>query len=173
MAQRWSKLKGRVPDAPVNDIASAADSKFRQLVDEAKLALRDLSVPELMALILNFNVEWDGIEARKKELNVQYEALGQLLKQYFESQNVTSMKNTDGQNFYLHVEPLVMVKNRDEAEKWVAADPALDYMWGIHPQTIGSYVKDLLDKLEDDRIKTEMPFLDVFLKTSVRVRKSE
>ena len=170
MASKWEKLKGKLPDAPASDLTSAADTGFLPKVEECKSAIMHLSLPKLMAELTGCNQEWDDLEERRKELNVQFEAIGQLIKERFGEQGVTSVKSDEhGKTFYLAIEPVVSVKpgRREDLETWVAADPDLDYMWGIHPQTLSSWAKDKLENLQDDQIPE---FLNVWLKTSVRVR---
>src|SRR6266852_2862206 len=135
---KWSKLKGKIPDAPAGDMTSAANPSFLQNVDEAKTEHARKSLPELMLALTEANELWDELKETEKGLNVQFEALGQLLKAHFEDQGVTSVKDTSGQNFYLNIEPYISVKDREGAEQWVSADPDLDYLWGIKHQSLAS-----------------------------------
>jgi len=169
MASKWQHLKGKIPDAPVGDMTNAADKKFIERVDALKFNYATLTLPELMALFTGFNVEWDEVEARKKELNAEFEALGALLRAKFEEANVNSMRSNDGQNFYLSIEPYVGVEDKAKFEDWLCQQPDLDYLLGVHPQSLASLVKGYLEAGQDDQIP---PHLKIFLKTQVRVRKS-
>ena len=175
MASKWEHLKNTIPEAPASDMTSAADEKFLPKVDAKKAELSTLTLPELMTKLLDCNAEWDEIEDRKKALNVEFEALGQLIyKNHFQPQGITNAKGVNGKTFYLQVEPLVSIKKgqRQDAEAWVEADPARDYLWSIHPQSLASWVKASLEKLEDEKTADDKipDFVDVLLKTSVRVR---
>jgi hypothetical protein len=174
MADKWNKLQGKVPEAPASDMTSAADEKFLPRVEKLKAELAGLPLAELMSQLLTCNEEWDALEAQKKELNVSFEALSQLILKQFRAQGLSVVKNEAGKTFKIHTEPYISVKKgrRDEAEAWVAADPARDYLWSIHPQSLASWVKTILEKLEDEKTEDDKipEFIDVFSKTSIQVK---
>jgi hypothetical protein len=171
---KWAKFQGKLPDAPASDMTSAAQPGFLAKVDDKKVKLAGLSFPELQAKLLECNQEYDDLKAREKELNVDFEALGQLILGHFRRQGVTNVKGLEDKTFYTHVEPLVSVKAglKDQAEAWAEADPARHYLFSLHPQSLASWVKDRLDKLEDEKTEDDKipEFFSVMLKTSIRVR---
>lgn len=174
MAGKWAKLQGRVPDAPASDMTSAVVPGFLEKVEAKKALLSTLSFVQLQEAMLSSNEEWDELHAQDKELNVTFEALGQLLKKHFEAQGVSSVKGVRDKTFYTHVEPLVGVKEgrRPEAEAWVEKDPSRDYLWRLNPQSLASWVKDRLLQLDDEVAEEDKipEFFNVQRKVSIRVR---
>jgi len=170
MASRWAKLKGKYPPAPVADLESAGDRKFIEQVDERRFTYAGLSLPELMQLMVGFNAEWDEIKAREKELNIEYEAIGQLITKHFTELGVNSVKSDElGKTFYLNIEPTTTVVDNDAWEKFVDDHPELHYLWSINTQKRNTLVKALLDEGKDSEIP---PMLSIFLKTTVRCVKA-
>ena len=168
-APKWQKLKGKLPEAPAADMTSVgAEPTFLEQVDEQRRTFAGTPLKTLMEWYTECNEEWDSLEERKKELNVQFEALGQLIKDKFEEQNVNSVQTEDGETFKLHVEPYISVIDREALHQWVDAHEDLQYLWSVHPQSLASLVKSHLENGEDDQIP---PCVKVFLKTQVRVRK--
>ena len=170
MASKWVKLKGKYSTTVVSDLTSAAsDKRFVERVDEKKADYQALTLPELMKWHQEFSTEWDDIEERKKELNVEFEAISQVIQAKFSQMGVSSVDSDEGQNFYLHIEPYISVADREAAENWVESDPQLEYLWSIQPKKLESLIKNHLEKGEDSQIP---PCISVFLKTSVRCRKA-
>lgn len=169
MAGRWSKLKGRFDETPFSSMTNARDAKFVDQVRLAKIELAKLDQKSLLAKLMEAEQLKDELERQIKDLNVELEAIGQLLKQRFEADGVNSVKTISGRTVYLEVEPYVSVDDKAEFDKFMAAHPELDYMWSVNPQTLATFVKDLLDKDLDDQVPK---CLKIWLKTSVNNRKS-
>lgn len=166
---KWHFLKGKYPDSPLGNMSVAGDRGFLDRVAERKAEYAGLEQRELVNAFVDVRKEKDELEARIKELNAASEALGQLLKERFEAQEMRSVKTEGGQLLYLNIEPYVGVADRAKFEGWVEARKELDYLWSVHPGTLGTMVKGLLEEGKD----SELPEgIDVFLKTSVRMRKA-
>ena len=169
MANKWQMLKGKYPDTPLSSMSNAADKSFLEKVDASRFNFAPKTLPELMAAFTELDKEKDDIHAREKEINVDLEALGQLIIAKFEEQGVNSVKNDAGRTFYLNIEPYVGVQDRQALEAHVEADPALSYLWILHTQSIASLVKGYLEEGQDSLVP---PGLSIMLKTQVRSRKS-
>jgi hypothetical protein len=170
MANKWSGLKGKYPDAPLGSMAHAADSSFLEKVEARKFEYAPLGLPELMAKLDEFRIEKDDNAKRETEINAEMEALGRLIISKFEDQGVTSVKNAAlNRTFYLNMEPYVEIADRQSLEAHVDADPALEYLYAIQYQSLASLVKTFLEEGKDSEVP---PGLSIFLKTSVRSRKS-
>lgn len=171
MASKWAKLKGKFPDAPVADMDAAVDPKYKLKVDAAKLPYQGLSLGDLMKAFSGFKEKKDVLSDEWKAVNLELEALGQLIKDKFEEQDVNSVKTDFGRTVYLNIEPYSYVKKdkKDDFEKRVMEDPQLDYLWSIHHQMLNSWIKDMLEKGNDEQIPPE---IEVYLKTQVRIRES-
>lgn len=166
-------LKEKHPEKVIaaSDIASAAvDQKFREKVDIAKQELADAVVPNLMAKWIADSKEYEELNKRIKELNVEFEAVSQLLKAKFIELGVESLRDErTGELFYQQVDVDVKVTDLDKFEEWVESDPANDHLWSVHAGTRNTLVKHFLEKGDDANIP---PGLDWDLRVSVRSRKS-
>jgi hypothetical protein len=171
MSSKWSKLKGRYQDAPASNMGDAVNPAWLEKVNTVKASYVGLPLGDLMKTFNGFDEEKDELNVRWKELNIELEALGQLIKDKFSQMDVNSVKTDFEKTIYLAIEPYVSVKDKLKLHEWVDSQPELAYLWGIHPQSLGSLIKGLLDAGQDEQIPDWLQ-QDIFLKTSVRIRKS-
>ncbi len=164
MASRWVKLKDKYPPKPLE-----GDPKYVEQVAMTRAFYAGLTFAQLMAAFVDERKTKDEIDDALKAVNLRLEALGQLLLEQFEAQDLTSVKTAAGQTLFTNVEPYVGVFDRDAFESYVVEHQELDYLWSVHSQTLGSLVKSLLEEGRDDEVP---PGLKIFLKSSVRLRKA-
>lgn len=164
MASKWAKIKDKFPKLGASD-----DQGFIEKVAEARMTHGALTLKELMAKYAEIRAQKDELEDQISCLNVDIEALNQLLLEQLEAAGLTSMKAEDGKNFFMNVEPTVKVIDRGLLEAHIEAHPELEYLYGIMWQSLNSLVKEKLEKGEDDSIP---PGTEVYIKTNIRMRKA-
>jgi hypothetical protein len=169
MASKWAKLKGKFDKTPLGKMSDAKDASFVQLVDQAKLEYGSLNQDELQREFVEQDLAKDAAKSAERAANARLEALGQLLIARFEEQQVNSVKTDLGKTFTINVEPYVSYESKEEFEKYIVEHPELEYMYTINPQSLSSYVKDLLEQGKDSEIPS---CLKVYLKTQMRIRNS-
>lgn len=166
---KWSGLKGKYENTPLGSMSSLDDPGFLQRVEELKIEFGELPQADLMKAHAVENVEKSALSDKLKETNARIEAIGQLLIDIFQGQNVTSVKTEEGQSLYISIEPHLAVQDKEAWHTFVEAHHELDYLWGTNHQTMSSWAKGLLEEGQDSEIP---PCLKVFLKTSIRSRKA-
>jgi hypothetical protein len=179
MATKWAKLRERFnddgtrkfKDAPAGDMDRALDPVYVDKIAQAKLPYLGMSLGDLMVAFRGFQEKKDELDEQWKANNLELEAIGQLLKDKFQAQNVNSVKTDFGQTLYLNTEPYAYVKKdqKQQFEERISADAELDYLWSINFMTMNSWIKGLIENVQEDQIPPE---IEVWLKTQVRMRKS-
>lgn len=169
MPSKWDKLKGKYPPTPLGSMGHARDPKFVELVDAAKAEYSCLTLGELMTELNNVDTQKDELAAAEKEVNVKIEALGRLILGIFETQDTTSVKTSFGKTVYTRIEPYVGIENREQFESHIENIPDYDYLWSVHPSSLASLVKDMIEKGLDDQIP---PGLKIYLKSQICIKKS-
>ncbi len=166
---KWSKLEGRYLPSPLGSMSAAGDPSYVARVDLKKVEYSGKKLGELIAAHTGLDAEKDELSARIKEINAELEALGQLIIAQLEDQGVNSVKSDGGRTVFISVEPYVGVADRAAFEAHVVGQPDLDYLWSVHPGTLGTFIKGLLEEGRDEEVP---PGLNIFLKKSIRSRKS-
>lgn len=169
MSSKWSGLKDRYEKTPLGAMTNAVDPGFIQRVEELKIEFGELPQADLMKAHRVESDEKDKLNEKLKETNARIEAIGQLLIDIFQSQGVTNVRTEDNQSLYISIEPYLAVQDREAWFVHVEAHPELDYLWGTNHMAMSSWAKTLLEEGKDSEIP---PCLKVFLKTSIRSRKS-
>jgi hypothetical protein len=169
MPGKWAKLRGKFESAPASNMSAAAEPKWLAKVDFAKVPYAKLTLGELMKAFDSYDQEKETKENEIKDINVELEALGSMIAEKFQGQEINSIKTDFGKTLYLNTEPYTTVSDREVFEKHVSDTEGLDYLWAVPWQSLNSLVKGLLEAGQDDQIP---PGLAVFLKSSVRIRKS-
>lgn len=190
MAGKWSGLRGAVPTAPIDadfqGRINAAKSEPRYILPNGEFRLS-----EIIALNPNFDPngehefsfdrlqkvekgrrycavrdEKDELEERIKKLNVELEALSQLLITDMEREGTDLFRLQTGESLSIKDEPYVSIANKDVFLGWIKQNNMEDLLT-VHYMTMSSMTKDrLVQGLEPP------PGLKVFLKQSITRRRA-
>jgi hypothetical protein len=154
---KYDKLKGKLP-------AFQQEASFQQKVDILK---SDRSKLEATALVEMFSLarqKKKSFEAEVSEVNIELEALSQLLVENFEASGLAKLQLATGETCYTQTEPYSSVQDQAAllAEiKKQKMQSMLTLAWGT------------MNALNKERLvagKPPLPGTQVFLKTSVRLR---
>jgi len=167
----WSGLKGQVPLAEVDpDWQSRVNiAKTRSRVEAtedgsvayAEPAFMDLSKTDKARKYCELRDEKDELEAKVKALNVDLEALSQLMISEMEAEGSNSFRLATGESLSIKDEPYCSVENKDTFLTWVKESNLSDLLT-VHYMTLSSMTKD--------RLKQGLnppPGIKVFLKQSI------
>jgi hypothetical protein len=158
---KWDGLKGKFPDAPL------ADPSFRDKVTFTKDEHKEKTLPELILMFSSVSEEYDEHSAAIKNLNVSFEAVGQLIAEKLEELGLNEVKTSLGKKIIVDITPLTSIADGEAFENFVNADPELKYLWGIKWPSVNAMVKDLLEQGKDDEVP---PGLKIYLKRSVKLK---
>lgn len=154
--KKYDKLKGKLP-------AFQLETSFQQKVDEAKSQYQFLEAPELARMFKQEKLNKKNLEEKVSLVNVEIEALSQLLVQNFEENGLQKITLEDGKTCYMQIEPYSSVSDQSillaEIKKQ-KMQALLTLAWG----TINAINKERL--LAG---KPPLPGTKVFLKTSIRL----
>lgn len=169
MSGKWANLRGKYEKTPLGSMASLDEPGFIQRVEELKIEFGELPQADLMKAHRVETDEKSDLGDKMKETNARIEAISQLLIDIFTSQGVSSVKTEDSQALYISVEPHVSVQDREALYAYIESKPELEYLWATNHMTLSSWVKSLLEEGRDSEVPE---CIKVFLKTSIRSRKS-
>lgn len=165
-ARAWEGFKGKIPQWE-----GEGDwmERVRRRKEEFLLGSENTEKLETNVDIGRFMV---GLSARKeeisdeeKEINLNLEALQQILSERFENEGMQSMRLTSGHLLYLQDEPYAKVDDKDKTNQWFV-EQDMDVMRQVPWTSLNALVKE--------RMKNLQPLPDgvsVYMKTSVKVRK--
>ena len=142
----------------------ALETEYQQKVDEEKKSHIGLSASDLARAFAMIRSMKRDREEQIKKLNVQLEALSQLLVEHLEADAVQKIQLQTGETCYIQSEPYSGIENRDEAIAWLKKHK-LSNMLTIQWQTMNAFNKERLVNGEPP-----MPGTKVYLKTSARLR---
>ena len=160
---RWSELKKTLPPAP-------ADVAYQARVDAVKAALIEKPLMELASTYDQVRAEKEIAEKAIGEMNVQLEALTQLLVERLEDLGLTSIKLETGGSFLVTDTPHASVKDKQRCREWFEAHDQRELL-NPHPSTLNALIKSRLEAGEDpDAVAAEMG-VSIFMKTGLTRRK--
>jgi hypothetical protein len=157
MAGKYDKLKGKLP-------AFQQEASFQQKVDEAKSQFVALNAPELARMFNLGRQNKKSLESRVSEVNIELEALSQLLTENFEASGLTKLTLATGETCYTQTEPYSSVQDQQSLLTFIKKQKMsnlLTLAWGT------------LNALNKERLvagKPPLPGTVVYLKTAVRLR---
>ena len=158
---KWEKLRGKYEPRPLTD-----EGGFREKVDRAKKIHVEESLENLLKLFATFDERKEQHEEGIKEMNVQLEAVDQLIREKYERQGIRSQEDTSGNVFTSSIEPYVSIKDKVKFLAFMDQHPELDYLWAIQPKSLAAYIKDLLDQGLDAKVPDS---ISVFRKESIKL----
>lgn len=163
MASKYASLKTKLP-------AFEEESSYQQKIDEEKKLIlayaenaEDVNVAFLAARLEQAKQNKDEIEERLYGVNVQIEALSQLLITAMDNQSLEKVSLSSGATVYLNYAPYPSVEDREKLFAWIKKQRMVKLLTVNH-QTLKGLVNELLANG-----KSVPPGVNVFLKTSARL----
>lgn len=159
---KWEKLKGRFE--PVAELP-----EYQAKVDEAKVLLLGTSdasganAARLARMLVERKGEKERIESELYDINVELNALNQLLLEVMENDGQESLKLSTGETIYQTIEPYSSVEDRAKLLAWID-ETGSQYLLSVQWQTLNGAVKLMLEKGAPTP-----PGVKVYLKSSVRL----
>jgi len=126
----------------------ATEPAYQEKVEEAKAKLvTELNI-ELKASVLareyaSLRAERDRIEDELSDVNLNLEAVSQLLIAQYETEGTTSVRLATGQTIRMQIEPYAQVQDREQYRLWCIAN-GLERSMMLPWQTTNSLVKERL-----------------------------
>lgn len=154
---KYTHLRGQLPTFEL-------ESAFQQKVTDAKTAYQALSVADLAREFGMQRKEKDAHEEAIKVINVELEALSQLIVEDLEAGDLQKVQIASGATVYTQVEPYSSVENKEAL---------LAYIKKAKMQALLTLPWQTLNALNKERLiggKQVLPGSRCFLKTSARLR---
>jgi hypothetical protein len=154
---KYDKLKGKLP-------TFQQDSTFQQKVDEAKNAYQSRDMTSLVTMCSSVRQKKENLNDQIASLNVELEAISQLLGQHFEDAGLSKLTLEDGTTCYTQTEPYSSVSNQSILLAFIKKQKMsnlLSLAWGT------------MNAMNKERLvsgKPPLPGTQCFLKTFVRLR---
>jgi hypothetical protein len=160
---KWDSRKGQFPRRP------AGDDDFVAKVAAAKATYAGKPLATLAE-------EWMALKGGKNEhetaisrLNVDLEAIAQVLLDQMEAQDLNSVETFGGQKLGVKTEVYPSIVDKQALEAHIEANPDLQYLYTVHPASLAALVRDLLERGLDAQVP---PGVSIYFKSTVGVRKS-
>lgn len=163
MAGKYAALRGKLP-------AFEEETSYQQRVDAFKQEFLgtysgvDANTAFLAKEFSARKAMKDGHEETISALNVELEALSQLLVEALEDQNIQKVELASGAICFLQDTPYPVVKDREAVLAWIKQQK-MQSLLSIHFQT--------LKALTNERLvagKPPIPGTEVYLRTQARIR---
>lgn len=176
MPGKWSRLKGQVPLAPVEqgwqDKVNAAKSQPK-VVETNDGDLQILSPPliqlskvEKARRYCELRDQKDRLEDQISDINVSLEALSQLMIAEMENEGTDLFRLDSGDSLSIKDEPYSSVNERPKFIEWINSTNQQDLL-SVNYQTMNSMVKNRLEQG-----LSAPPGIKVFLKQSITRRRA-
>jgi hypothetical protein len=160
---KWDSRKGQFPRR------AAGDEAFIEKVSLAKATYACYPIAGLADKWVELKKEKEQHEADVSLLNVELEAIAQVLLDQMEAQDLTHVETNTGQKLGVKTDIYPTVVDKQLLEAHIAANPDLEYLYNVHPASLASFVRDLLERGLDAQLP---PGISIFFKSTVGVRKS-
>jgi len=155
---KYDAVVAKLPKLPVEP------SDYQMKVEAAKEKYRALRTTQLVTTFADLRRKKDDLEEQEKALNLQIEAVTQLVLGAFEKEELASIKLDDGCLVFTQVEPYAGVKDKETYRAWCVSE-GLEKEMHLWPSTTQALVKErLLSGLDNP------PGVEAFVKTSLRIR---
>lgn len=163
MAGKWASFREKLP-------AFTVEQSYQAKVDDAKqfllgtLSGEDANINRLAALYADRKQKKDAHEVAISEINVDLEALSQLLCDAFETEGMQKVELSSGASGYLHDGIYPSVEDREKLFDWIKQHK-MARLLSVNAQTLKGLVGELLQNG-----KPAPAGVRVFLKTQFRIR---
>lgn len=163
---KYSKLRGVVPTFEEDVSYQAKVNDAKQLLLSAE-NLEAANVNRLAALFAARKAMKDAHEETISELNVEIEALSQLLCDALEDQSIQKVELASGAVLFLQDTPYPKVVDKEALLEWIKKNK-MSSLLGINHQTLKGLTNELLVSGKPAPVGVE-----VYLKTQARIRNAK
>lgn len=165
MAGKYAEVVKTLPKLPVSDAGfqEKVQQRKRELIDNDPLKMRSASA--LAAEYRRLRDSKDEVDQVLSRINLELEAIGQLLIQQYEADDTASVTLVAGGSVSIQLEPYAQVVDRDQVRRW-AIEEGLERQLALPWQTANSLVKDRLLKGEP-----EPPGMKAYVRTKIVLRR--
>lgn len=165
MAGKYAEVVKGLPKLPSSDAGfqEKVMARKRELIDNDPLKMRSASA--LAAEYRRLRDSKDEVEQVVSRLNLELEAIGQLLIQQYEADDTSSIALATGGSVSTQLEPYAQVTDRDACRTW-AIENGLERSLALPWQTANAIVKERLLKGEP-----EPPGMKAFVRTKIVLRR--
>lgn len=135
---KWTGLRGQVPPAPI-------DESWQQQVNLKKTEFLQ-TLPQTSDKGREFcrlRDEKDALEEKVKKINVELEALSQLMVSEMETDRIDMLRLSSGDSLSIKDEPYASVEDKSKFISWIKESGQEDLL-SVHYQTMLAMVKDRL-----------------------------
>jgi hypothetical protein len=162
---KYAEVVKTLPRLPASDAGfqEKVASRKRELIDNDPLKMRSASA--LASEYRRLRDSKEEVEQVMSRLNLELEAIGQLLIQQYEADGTSSIALATGGSVSTQLEPYAQVTDRDACRQWAIAE-GLERQLALPWQTANSLVKDRLLKGEP-----EPPGMKAFVRTKIVLRR--
>jgi hypothetical protein len=156
---KYSQLKGKIAQFTQPD-------DWQQKIDKLKkeLALGKKKTVELTGIFDVARQKKEALQEQISEVNTELEAVQQVLLAQLEEQDITSLKDTAGNTFFVKDDPYCSIEDRGLFNAWVKETGQED-LFSVNYQTVSAITKDALVNA-----KALPPGVRVFMKSSIQKR---
>jgi hypothetical protein len=159
MPSKYAKVFSRLEKLP-------EDPAYQQQVDALKESIVNRSSSALSHTYAKLRGKKKEIDEELKGINLQIEAVSQLLIDAYEADDITTLKLTTGQTVRTQPEPYPTIQDKEKFRLW-CLNEGLEREMHLHSQTASSLVKEML--LEGN---PEPEGVKAFIKTKVVLTKA-
>lgn len=163
MPSKWAAFRTKIEPF-------VAEQSFQSKVDEAKMLILsthegdNANINHLAALYAQRKQKKDDLEEQIGDLNVELEALSQLLVDAFENENIQKVELSSGASVYLSDGIYPSVEDREKLFAWIKQHK-MSKLLSVNSQTLKGLVGEML---QDG--KPAPAGVKVYLKTQARMR---
>lgn len=165
MASKYKEVVKTLPRLPVADAAfqEKVGARKRELIDQDPLKMR--SAASLATEYRRLRDAKDEVEQIESRINLELEAVGQLLIEQYEADDTSSISLATGGSVSTQLEPYAQIVDRDEARVW-AVKNGLERSLALPWQTSNAIVKERLLKGEEPP-----PGIKAYVRTKIVLRR--
>ena len=163
MASKYQSFRGKIP-------AFQLESSYQDKVNDAKRSIigsdsaDGANVAKLAAAFAAANGERKRLEALVSVLNIELEALSQLLVEALESEQQQKVELSSGALVYLQDSPYPQVTDKEALFAWIKKQKMVNLLTAHHQMLKGLCSERLING------EPPPPGVSIFLKTQARVR---
>ncbi len=157
MPGKWRSFKDKLPKFEV-------EPEYAARVEEKKKEYIGLDTAEMAREFKVIRAAKKAAEEAISGLNLELEALSQLLVNDLETQSISKLTLQTGETIFISDEPYASLDDKEALMAWVKKKK-MQSLLTLNWQTMNSLAKELLSAG-----KPIMPGVKVWLKTSVRLR---
>lgn len=165
MKGKYTEVVKTLPKLPASDAGfqEKVVARKRELIENDPLKMR--SAAALASEYRRLRDAKDEVEKVESRLNLEIEAISQLLVEQYEADGTSSIALATGGSVSTQLEPYAQVTDRDVVREW-AVKEGLERQLALPWQTANALVKDRLLKGEP-----EPPGMKAYVRTKIVLRR--